>query len=284
MENIKKSFSKVRDDINLINQKIRDLENLKHDINYLSQEIFSLKSVKQDILILNQEVSDLKSHITEVNDFLGILYDQLNDLKIIFIEKIASTDKKQISTGNEGVSTHRHKNLDTSTDNYTFKAVKGQNTDISTGNKGVSTDRQTDRQTDISTQNTPKIAEIPKPLIQPPNPQKDNSEISEVLTNLDLIKTDIKNTLSNLTDKELLVFSTIYQLEEEGIDTDYANISKKLNITPGTIRDHVQRLFAKKAPLFKEKIANKRVLLHVKQDFKKIVSLQTLSNFKHNFN
>jgi Mn-dependent DtxR family transcriptional regulator len=75
----------------------------------------------------------------------------------------------------------------------------------------------------------------------------------------------------------MLVFSTIYQLEEhypEGVE--YSQIALKLKLSPSSIRDYTQKLISKGIPLVKEKVNNKKILLKISSELKKIASLQTI--------
>ena len=74
----------------------------------------------------------------------------------------------------------------------------------------------------------------------------------------------------------MLVFTTIYQLEEQTLSVDYFNISEKLKLTESSIRDYVQRIIKKGFPLVKTKENNKKVLLSISQDLRKIASLSTI--------
>ena len=74
----------------------------------------------------------------------------------------------------------------------------------------------------------------------------------------------------------MLVFSILYQLEEEQKIVDYKTISKKLNLSESSIRDYIGRLINKKIPITKEKVGNKKVILHISKDLKQIATLSTL--------
>jgi len=73
-----------------------------------------------------------------------------------------------------------------------------------------------------------------------------------------------------------LVFSTIYQLEEEAVLIDYKSLSKKLNLTESSIRDYVGRLIKKGIPVEKTKINNKMIRLSISEKLKKIAPLPVI--------
>ena len=74
----------------------------------------------------------------------------------------------------------------------------------------------------------------------------------------------------------MAVFSAIYQLEEEGLTVDYSILSTKLSLSESSIRDYIQRTIRKGLPIQKTKENNKKVILSISNDLKKIASLQTI--------
>jgi len=161
------------------------------------------------------------------------------------------------------------------TDNLSLKPLKTPISSISTGNEGVPTDRQTDQQTDNSTGNRGvKFAQSSKPPHQSHLTKLQN--ITEFLNSLDTIKKELRSKIKKLTNQEMLVFSTIYQLEEEGFIVDYSLLAQKLTLTESSIRDYSQRIIKKGLPLEKYKENNKKILLSIPQDLKKIATLNTI--------
>ena len=140
-----------------------------------------------------------------------------------------------------------------------LEALRSQNLTVSIGNEGVSTDRQTDRQT--HRQNG-----IPMNM----------DDAAKILSSLDSLKKELRLKLKRITKQEMLVFSLIYQLEEQGQIVDYKLLSEKLAITESSVRDHVQRLLFKGIPVDKERVNNKKIVLHIPQEFKKMASLSTI--------
>jgi len=133
----------------------------------------------------------------------------------------------------------------------TFPAFPSKNPtekQISTGNEGVPTDRQ----------------------------QTDNH-----YANLDLkmvvaqLKEELRRKFSSLTKQEFKVFSAIYTLEEQGKVT-YSNLASMLKLTESSIRDYVMRLERKGIPIVKVRINNKIVVLHVREELRKLASLDAL--------
>ncbi len=206
--------------------------------------------VKQDIDSLKNEIEFLRLNLAETRDKM--------------IEMCEIMEKIHEKTS----STHRHINPATSTHSSThntpFKPPKPQNLGISTGNQGVSTDRQTDTSTDRQTQKTPE--------------KQENAveNALEILNSLDNLKKEIRLKFKRITEQELLVFSTIYQLDEEQGYTDYKTVAKKINLTESSVRDYVGRLIKKGIPVDKKKINNKTIHLSISENLKKIASLSTI--------
>lgn len=219
-----------------------------------------MDQVKEAFNKVKEEMSFLKDSMKNINQ-------ELEEIQLSILE----LRKNNTSTQEDENKTLRHTNAtgnktstDTSTHNLPFRALKPVNMGSSIGNEGVSTDRQTDTSTDTSTHNMPEI-----PQIVHPDP-------SIILDQLDSLKKDIRLKIKRLTNQELLVFSLIYQLEDQGKTVDYSVLSTNLNLSESSIRDYVQRMMNKGMPITKEKIKNKRIILHISDDLKKLASLNTL--------
>lgn len=138
--------------------------------------------------------------------------------------------------------------------------INGKTIKSSTGNQGVQTNKQTNNQTNkhSNTQQTNisyphfgiKIEKIPETTISS--------------TPLDIFST--------LTNREFVIFLTIYQLGE----ATYQDLSNKLSLTNSCIRSYIYSLFSKKAPITRRKINNKRVVLSIDPNFKALTSEQKL--------
>ena len=217
--------------------------------------------VKEDIEFLNEELLDIKTTMNDIHDIMKTLTNKLENQ-----EKQASTDGqtlRQLNSTQNTTSTHN------STVPQEVGGLKPLNLPISIGNQGVSTDRQTDRQTDNSTHislvNTNKTID------------SNIQEATEILDSLDSLKKEIRLKFKHLTTQEMLVFSTIYQLEEQGNrEITYKLLSKTLKLSESSIRDYVQRMINKGISIQKEKVNNKKLLLTISPNLKKIASLPTI--------
>ncbi len=250
------------------------------------KEAFS--KIKEDILNLGKEISTIKTNLLEINNLMKQINEEIIQVKL---ENIASTHPAKTST-------HPVTSTQTSTHPQEIEGLKYPNLAISIGNEGVSTDRQTNRQTVRHIQDTQKTpilvtteqemqepeqedvvtnqTEEPTETIQEKPIQQQISEASEILDSLDNIKKDIRKKFKRITKQEMLVFSTIYQLEDQNQEVDYKKIALKLGLSQSSIRDYVQRIVDKGIPIEKEKLNNKKIILHISKDLKKIATLNTI--------
>ncbi len=146
-------------------------------------------------------------------------------------------------------------------------------------------------------QNTAKLDEIKKTLRLfnniPISPKKfpqeifsirnkgvqsiNQSLINQSITNQSLTlqpSFELEKTLQTLTNKEFLVFLTIFQSKS----ITYTQIAQKLSLTLSCVRSYVSELIRKKIPLIKRKLNNRKVILSVNNEFKKLISEQKLIN------
>lgn len=257
------------------------------------KEAFS--KIKQDIMNLGEEISGIKQELFETNSIMKQINEELIQLKL---EKIAENATKQASTHPEKTSTHPATSTQTSTHPQEIEGLKSPNLPISIGNQGVSTDRQTNRQTVRQThfqEKTPVLVTteqeetaqkqedvVPKEIPQEQQEtaekpiQQQISEASEILDSLGNIKKEIRRKFKRVTKQEMLVFSTIYQLEEQEQEVDYKKIALRLGLSQSSIRDYIQRIIDKGIPILKEKLNNKKILLHISPELKKIATLSTI--------
>jgi DNA-binding MarR family transcriptional regulator len=135
---------------------------------------------------------------------------------------------------------------------------------ISTRNGGVPTDKQTDKQTHQQTEISPKTSEI------------SIENAARILDSLDTIKKEIRLKFKRLTDQEFLVFSALYQLDEETSHVEYKTIAEKLKLSESSIRDYIGRLIKKGIPVDKKKINNKQIALSISKNLKKVATLPTI--------
>jgi len=232
--------------------------------------------VKEDMLTLGNELSQIKLEVFEIKQLLQTLYEQINN------QKLHEIVENQTSTHNPITSTHPETSTQTSTVPQEIGGLKDPNLSISTGNGGVSTDRQTDTSTDTSTHNLINLTKIPLEgqkinIETQKNIELNIQEASKILESLDNLKKEIRRKFKRITPREMAVFSAIYQLEEQNpTSSNYKQISIKLGLSESSIRDYVQRMINKGIPLKKQKINNKKLILSISPELKKIATLSTI--------
>ena len=220
----------------------------------------AFQKVKTEMDFLFQELKNVKLGLNETRQEVIEICQILEQINEKILEKPQNTTSTQLSE-KPTVSTHP------STHDKPLEALKPQNMAISTGNQGVPTDKQTNRQTDNKHEIELKTEEITKDSID---------DAAKILDSLDSIKKEIRLKFKRLTEQEILVFSTLYQIDEETGPTDYKTIAKKLGLTESSIRDYIGRLIKKGIPVDKKRINNKIIQLSISQNLKKIASLSTI--------
>jgi DNA-binding MarR family transcriptional regulator len=240
MENqdpIKDAFSRAK----------QDIQYLKEQLALLANEMLDLKSLIEQLKV---QQTDRQSSIQSSNEQISPQLDE---------GAVLSPDFPTQTTPNQSYLTEH---FDNPTDDYPYKRLKPHIYKISIGNDGVPTNRQTDKQTNTNPNTSTGDIEFNK--------------IPELLNSLDTIKKELRNKFKRLTKQEMLVFSTIYQLEEENFDVDYSLIAKKLSLSESSIRDYIQRMVKKGIPLDKIRENNKKIYLKISTDLKQIASLNTI--------
>jgi DNA-binding MarR family transcriptional regulator len=221
----------------------------------------AFQRVKKDMDSLREEIDILRQEFKENQNKLAEVLDMINKNPLKF--------EPALQHINPATPTHNPTNQHTNpAHNEPFEPLKTQILSISTGNEGVPTDRQTNQQTDRHIQNTPK------------NDKNTIENAAEILDSLDSIKKELRLKFKNLTEQEILVFSTIYQMEEESGHTDYRSIAQKLKLTESSIRDYIGKIIKKGIPVDKKRVNNKNIQLSISPNLKKIASLSTILSLR----
>jgi biotin operon repressor len=212
----------------------------------------SFLKVKEDIDSLGQEITQIKQDIHKIKQFL---------------------DDFSTSTLRQITPTHPANSTDNQTVPHEIEGLRTPNMSISTGNEGASTDRQTDRQTDILTRFLSKKTQKQENKTI----ESDIQKATNILDSLDTLKKQIRRKFKHLTSQEMLVFSTIYQLEEQDpASANYKGIALKLGLSESSIRDYVQRIRNKGILIKKHKINNKTLVLSISKELKRVATLSTI--------
>ena len=210
----------------------------------------AFQKVKQDMGSMKEELDSLKESSKENKELLFELNQKIQDLT----SKLLEFDQKNHSLNPTEHSQNSTNQLNNPTDKPSFEPLKPINLGISTRNQGVPTN---------------------KPTNKPTNQQTENASLGnalEILNSLDDLKKEIRTKFKKITDQEFLVFSTIYQMEEE-VPVDYKSLSQRLNLTETSIRDYIGKLIKKGIPVEKTKINNKLVQLSISKNLRKIAPL-----------
>lgn len=148
---------------------------------------------------------------------------------------------------------------------------------VSTGNRGVPTDKPTDKPTYQPTvQQTDKTGTL-NGFSADSDSSDDLFRAKEALESLDNVKKALRTKFKRLTPQEMLVFSTIYNLENMQIEEiSYKVIANNLNLSESSIRDYTNKLISKGIPIKKKRLNNKIIVLSISEDLKKITTLPTL--------
>ncbi len=227
--------------------------------------------VKEDIFLIKQELNNLKKDLNETRNYISNLCE--------ILKKLSKKTEKITIVNKDNSKKHTLTNLthnlvsssyigDVPTYQQEINDLKPNNLTTSTRNEGVPTDKQTNQQTNQQTDKSShnKDIKIEDPI----------NKASEILNSLDNIKKELRLKFKRLTEQEFLVFSILYQLEEEMEHVSYKLISEKLNLTESSIRDYVGRLIKKGIPIDKIKINNKQINLKISQNLRKIAPLSTI--------
>ena len=244
-----------------------------------------------DDIKIKEAFLKVKEDINQLKDKINSIIEELDNFKRTFRQTDTPTN---IQTDNKIYPTYTPtipSNVQINKIKTSLEAVKTQNSHISTGNRGVPADRQTIEQTDQQTDNCPyqSSPESPLPsedkkfaLIDTNNdPVKRMGKVAELVNSLDTLKMDLRRQFKKLTPQEMVVYSTIYQLTNQAIDVDYTLLSKKTGLSESSIRDYVQKLLKKGIPLHKIRENNKRILLSIPPEFKRMASLETLVSLRN---
>lgn len=209
----------------------------------------------------------LKEAFFKVRQDIDFLYSELSEIKQLLYELQA---QQTIQPTNQHLNTTYQMPLPTQ--EMPLNPSIGSKTTVSTGNDGVPTNQQT-----IQPTNQHPLISTPSSVNDPINNLR---RVSEVLATLDDLKKEVRIKFKKLTEQEMLIYSTIYQLEDQGFVVDYAILAQKTGLTEISIRDYIRKILQKDIPLLKLKESNKKVILKIPQDLKRVASLSTINQLR----
>lgn len=209
----------------------------------------------------------IKEDISSLRDELDSFRKEISSLK----EAKFPTIPTQNQTQDIPFSNNPTDNLFLESHSDTLKPL---NFEVSTGNKGVPTNKPTNQQT---VQQIDNSTEMTFQKEQNLSPFEEFHKVKEVLDSLDSMKKSIRTKFKRLTPQEMLIFSTIYSLEELGIEEiSYKLIANNLHLSESSIRDYTNKLIKKGIPINKVRLNNKMVSLSISPELKELATLSTI--------
>ena len=134
--------------------------------------------------------------------------------------------------------------------------------DFSIGNRGVSALRQQIGNTQAT---------------DPDRREPVQSQPNELQQNVERLKKTLQDSFKKLTKQEFVIFSTLYQMEEElKRPVSYSELAIRSSLTPNSLRDYISKLINKKVPIIKERYNNKQILLKIAPELRNIETLDNL--------
>lgn len=263
---IKDAFTKVKEDISelqnsseFLNSQLNELRDIilhfHHDIRLQNDSLQELKN-SVAALTTNQQTNKPTQESSNPTD-KSSENPQPHSEKFVL-----NQNPTENPTNNPSDPSIQQKNP---TEKSPLYSLKPSNLSTSTGNEGVPTNKQTNQQTHTQQSETSNSGFIDR-----------LANVAELADSLDDLKREVRLKLKRLTKQEMLVFSTIYQCEEQGFLVDYPLLAQKLSLSESSIRDLSQRLIKKGIPIVKTKENNKKIYLSITQELKKVASLATI--------
>jgi len=209
----------------------------------------------------------IKEAFAKVRQDIEYIYQELADIKYL-LEDIKLQQPTQPT--NQHITPTQETSIPTQ---YLpqYDPISGNNA-FSTGNKGVPTNQQTNQQTNQH----PPISTPTQPISSFNDKINNLHRVSELLGTLDDLKKEVRLKFKRLTEQEMLIYSSIYSLEDQGFMVDYSLLAQKTNLSEISIRDYIRKIIQKQIPLIKSKESNKKVLLSIPQDLKRIAPLNII--------
>ncbi len=216
----------------------------------------------------------IKAAFEKVRSDIDFLFAEMQDIKKSLRDIQHKLSNQQ--TNQHIIPTNKPSPTQAPTHNLPLNSLNQSNLDISTGNRGVPTNKPTNQQTNQH------------PIISTGNPQNQASEdrisqlrrVNEIIASLDDLKQEVRIKFKQLTDQEMAVFAAIYQFEEQGLLVDYALLAEKFALSEISIRDYIRKIKKKGIEIRKNKQQNKRIILSIPEEIKKIASLPTIQQLR----
>jgi len=235
--------------------------------------------LKEAFFKIKKDIFSLQNELFSIRREINFLKQGLNDL-----QSTLSLDKHHVS--NSSIPTQNQTQLAPLSTIPThiptlpqeIGGVESQNKTVSTGNRGVPTDNSTDKQTNRQTNILDRISSVSSPSLL----TVQSIQIQETLDALDSIKKELRLKIKRLTPQEMLVFTTLYSLNEKNtVDVTYKTLASYLRLSESSIRDYIARISSKGFNILKTRQNNKTIVLLISPEIKKIASLSTLIKLRN---
>ena len=141
--------------------------------------------------------------------------------------------KEIILRQNEQINSLNYKSIQNAADSLKKAFIDDQIREASSGNEGVVTNKQTNKHV-THTQQTPDINEL-------------------------------KEKFRVIGRQKLLLYLTIYKMEDEKIPVTHASIAKSLNLSEDSIRVYIFRMIQKGIPFDRIRVNNKLIVFKIPQ-------------------
>jgi hypothetical protein len=219
--------------------------------------------VKEAFLKVRQDIDFLFIELQEIKRTLNEIKSQQSNQPTI--QQIKPTNQHIIPSYN-GPPTQYPTHI------LPLKAPKTQYIEVSTRNDGVPTNQPTIQQTNQH----PIISYGNAGITREEGKISQLKRVSQIIESLDEIKKEVRIKFKQLTEQEMAIFTAIYQLEDQGLLVDYNLLAERFNLTEISIRDYIRKITKKGIEISKIKQNNKKIILSIPDDIKKIASLQTI--------
>ena len=270
MDPLKEAFQKIKEDILSLKNDFYsmndEIKQIKESINKIKTQTTFEVSQKDNILPHSDTHIDTQTHKIQNNGISNIKNQTI--YSNIPLKEGFQTD----------IKTFKEENYIKKTP---FQGLYPQNNNVSIRNDGVQTDKPTNTSTNTLSPFYDKNLEISQvPSLN--NTISEFEKVNEILSSLDDVKKEIRNKFKSLTSQEMLVFSTLYTLEDQRInEIGYQILAKSLNLTESSIRDYINKLIKKGIPIEKTRLNNKKIILKVSENLKKIATLATILKLRN---
>ncbi len=232
----------------------------------------AFSKVKSDIEVLQNEILSSKQAIQEGKETIESLKSKISELKEILIEL-----KSQFSTGNEGVQSINHSTINQSlaehsksfrsrSPNWSFSSKTANNQEEQAKHSEEWTERS-----EKQTKHSEEWTEHSKDLRNSNQSTMQQAPIrSSTFSKVRELNEALSKTFQSLTNQEFKVFLTIYQLEDERGKATYNDLALKTSLTSGCIRGYVSSLILKGTPIVKTRQKNRQASLTIDNSFRSL--------------